>query len=408
MLDADLAATLADDDIADGYVRPDYDGFCFSRVPATAASFVGADVGDQLPARATDGVDTGAERVVVVFLDAFGFEQFERTFRDVDLLRSLVESGRVTPLTSTYPSETAACVTTMHTATDPVEHGMLGWNGYDPAGDTVYETLPYAAKDERCVSVAPDELFDAVPIYGRLGDQGVDAHVVEPDYGPGYGDASLDGATAHLYTEADEFAGEVVEAVEGAVAPSYTYGYYPVVDAVSHQHGPDSEQYDAEVASVCESLEDAIAGLDDEVAEETTVCLVADHGQVPVENPTELGATGVLEHVPTDRSETPLVLGGPRNVHLRVTDEAAARECLADLDALVFSKDDALAAGLWGRGEPGPAFERNCGDIVVIPRDGALWHAGEPDELALSGMHGGLHPTEALVPFGVARASDLP
>jgi hypothetical protein len=44
---------------------------------------------------------------------------------------------------------------------------------------------------------------------------------------------------------------------------------------------------------------------------------------------------------------------------------------------------------------------------VVVPREGALWHRSEPDELALAGMHGGLHPAEALVPFGVARLSDL-
>ncbi|MFB6270038.1 MAG: alkaline phosphatase family protein, partial [Halobacterium sp.] len=70
MLDADLAATLADDGLAEGFLRPDYDGFCFSRVPATAASFVGADVGSGLPERAMEGVETDAERVVVVFLDS--------------------------------------------------------------------------------------------------------------------------------------------------------------------------------------------------------------------------------------------------------------------------------------------------------------------------------------------------
>lgn len=407
MLDADLAAELAGDELADGYLRPDYGGFCFSRVPATAASLVGADVGDGLPERATQGVDVDAERVLVVFVDSLGFRQFERVYGDVPLLRSFVDAGRVTPLTSTYPSETAACVTTMHTATDPLEHGMLGWNGYDPVGDTVYETLPYAAKDGGEVAVDPADLFDAAPVYGRLGARGVDAHVVEPDYGPGYRDASLVGATAHHYERTTEFALAVRDAVRESDAPSYTYAYYPVVDTVSHQYGPASEQYDAQVASVCDALERAFESLAADVAAETVVCLVADHGQVPVREPTELGDTGVLEFVPTDRSGTPLVLGGPRNVHLRVTDEAAARARLSDVDALVFSREDALAEGLWGCGEAGPAFERNCGDLVVVPREGALWHAGEPDELALSGMHGGLHPEEALVPFGVARASDL-
>ncbi|WP_336038091.1 alkaline phosphatase family protein [Halobacterium yunchengense] len=409
MLDAALADDLAGDELADGYLRPDYDGFCFARVPATAASLVGADLGRGLPERALDGVTADAERVVVVFLDSLGFRQFERVHGDVSLLSSFVDEGRVTPLTSTFPSETAACVTTMHTATDPVEHGMLGWNGYDPEGDVVYETLPYAAKDGGEVSVAPGDLFDADSVYGDLGAAGVDAHVVEPDYGPGYRDASTAGATVHHYERTMGFALAVRDAVRESAAPSYTYAYYPVVDSVAHREGPDGEAYDLQVAAVCDALERAFATVDGDVSAETAVCLVADHGQVPVERRTELDETGVLEYVPTDRSGTPLVLGGPRNVHLRVSDTEAARACLAaaDLDALVRSKADALADDLWGFGEPGPAFERNCGDLLVVPREGALWRASEPEELALAGMHGGLHEREALVPFGVARLGDL-
>lgn len=407
MLDAALAGELAADELADGYLRPDYDGFCFSRIPATAAAMVGADIGPDLPERTLNGVETDAERVLVVFVDSLGFRQFERVYEDVSLLSSFVESGRVTPLTSTYPSETAACVTTMHTGNEPVEHGLLGWNGYDRMGDTVYETLPYLAKDGGEIAVKPADLFDAEPLYGRLGAASVDSHVVEPDYGPGYRDASLVGATVHHYERTTEFALAARDAVRESDASSYTYAYYPVVDTVSHHHGPDGERYDLQVGAVCDALERAFGTLEASVAEETVVCLVADHGQVPVDGGTQLGDTGVLEHVPVDRSGAPLVLGGPRNVHLRVTDEAAARACLSDLDALVLSKEEALGADLWGLGEPGDAFERNCGDLVVIAREGALWHSDEPDELALAGMHGGLHPDEALVPFGVARLEDL-
>ncbi len=416
MLDSALAEELVADEFAEGFVRPDYDGFCFSRVPATAASLVGADLGATLPGRAlaasaVDEVPADAEHVLVLFVDALGFRQFERVHEDVSLLRSFVDIGRVTPLTSTFPSETAACVTTMHTGREPVEHGLLGWNGYDPTGDTVYETLPYAAKDDGDISVSPGELFDGDPIYDRLEEAGVDSHVVEPDYGTGYDDGALVGATVHHYERTSEFALTIRDVLRSAAASSYTYAYYPTVDAVAHEYGPGDERYGMQVAAVCDALERAFATLDEEVREETVVCLVADHGQVPIrdEDRIKLDDIGVLADVPTDRSGTPLVLGGPRNVHLRVDDPAAARERLAaaDLDALVYSREEALDAGLWGRGEPGPAFERNSGDLLVVPREGALWYAGESEQLGLAGMHGGLHPDEALVPFGVARLADL-
>src|SRR6056297_3032841 len=124
-------------------IRPDYGGYCFAGVPAAAADRVGVDLGAGLPADAFGADHQDPSHVVVLFVDSLGYEQFERVAGDVPFLETFRESGRVTPLTSTYPSETAACVTTMATATDPVEHGVLGWNAYDSEADAVYEVLPY-------------------------------------------------------------------------------------------------------------------------------------------------------------------------------------------------------------------------------------------------------------------------
>ena len=404
----DRAAALAADEFADGMVRPDYGGYCFSGVPAAAAARLGVDLGEGLPEDAFPADHEDPAHVVVLFVDALGYRQFERVAGDVPFLQAFREAGRVTPLTSTFPSETAACVTTMATATDPVEHGVLGWNGYDPDADTVYETLPYAAKDGGDVAVRPADLFDAEPVYPQLREAGVDPHVVSPDFGPGYDDAATAGATAHHYERTTEFALALRDTIREADAPSYTYAYYPFVDAAAHEYGPGSDRTDAQAAAVGDALQRALGSLDDEVAGETLVCLVADHGQVDVSETTvSLDATGVLDHVETDRSGTPLALGGPRNLHLRVTDEAAARACLADLDALVLGREEALDAGLWGRGEPGAAFERNAGDLLVIPREAMLLPTRDDAEWGLAGMHGGLDPREAIVPFGAAWASAL-
>jgi hypothetical protein len=410
MLDSDRADALLASELADGYVRPDYGGYCFAGVPAAAAKAVDVDLGKGLPADAFDRVEQSAQHVVVLFLDALGYRQFDRCRRDVPFLQSFVDAGRVTPLTSTFPSETAACVTTMHTATDPVEHGLLGWNAYDPEADAVYETLPYAAVDGGDLSLDPAELFDAEPVYRELAAEGVDAHVVEPDHGPGYRDAATEGATNHYYRRTPEFAVTLRDVLAGASAPSYTYAYYPVVDSVAHQYGPSGAHHDAQVAAVGDALERAFESLPDDVADETLVCLVADHGQVDVSgkavNLDELGVTAAAKR---DRSGVARVLGGPRNVHVQTDDPDAVRHGLAgmDGDALVLSREEALAEGLWGEGSPGPAFERNCGDLVVAPDEGMLLPARDEAAFENAGMHGGLHPGEALVPFGVARASDL-
>lgn len=408
MLDSALADELAANEFVAGYVRPDYGGYCFADVPATAAAAVGADLGSGLRGDVFGGVDQRAEHVVVLFVDALGFQQFERVYEDVPLLSSFAEAGTVTPLTSTYPSETAACVTTMHTASDPIEHGLLGWNAYDPEADAVYESLPYAALDGGDISLAPSELFDRDPIYGDLAAAGVDPHVVEPDHGPGYSDGALHGATTHFYESESGFAPTLTDVIQNAAAPSYTYAYTPVVDTAAHEHGPDGDVHDAAVANVCESLRRAFASVDNETAADTLVCLVADHGQVDVSDATTaLDETGVTEHLETDRSGNPLVLGGPRNVHLRTTDRDTARDCLSDLDALVLTREEALDAGLWGRGNPGPVFDRNCGDLLVVPREGMLVPSRADPEFSMAGMHGGMASKEMLVPFGAASLADL-
>jgi hypothetical protein len=408
VFDDDRAAALAADEFADGMVRPDYGGYCFSGVPGAAAGRLGVDIGEGLPEDAFGSDHEAPNHVVVLFLDSLGYGQFERVVDDVPFLRAFEKAGRVTPLTSTFPSETAACVTTMATATDPVEHGVLGWNAYDTDADAVYEVLPYAAKDGGELSVQPAELFDADSVYGRLRSAGVDPHVVGPDFGPGYDDAATAGATSHHYERTTEFALALRDTIRAADAPSYTYAYYPFVDAAAHEYGPGSDETDAQAAAVGDALERALESLDDELAAETLVCLVADHGQLDVsESTVALESTGVLEHVETDRSGTRLVLGGPRNVHLRVTDETAARAALDDLDAVVLGRDEALDSGLWGRGDPGTAFERNAGDLLVVPREGMLLPTRDDPEWGLAGMHGGLDPREAIVPFGVAWASEL-
>jgi len=95
------------------------------------------------------GVETDVDVVVVALVDGFGYEQFRRDRDRYDLLSRLVERGRVTPLTSIYPSETAAAITTLHTASLPVEHGLLGWDLYVEEEDLLLETLPFRTKDGR-------------------------------------------------------------------------------------------------------------------------------------------------------------------------------------------------------------------------------------------------------------------
>lgn len=419
MLRTDLADRLRSRTVAEGFLRPDYDGYCFANVPGTAASVLGADLSRSLPEDVLAGVDTDVDTVVVLLVDAYGYEQFRESRGSVPFFDRLAERGQVTPLTGIYPTETAACVTTMHTGRRPVEHGVLGWNAYDEAGDELFETLPFRAlgaggRPEMDV----DDLFAGRTTYERLAEAGVESHAVQSHLGDPYSEASLAGAMGHTYDSTAEFARTLRQTLETAdeQVPRYVYAYYPEVDTAAHLGGTRSDRHDDELAALSAALRrELVDEVDEDVAASTLLLTVADHGQVDTtpETRVDLLADPVVDDaVKRDRHGEPLLLGGPRNCHLGVRDgeRERVREHLTErLDALVLTKEEALAEDLWGPEAPSETFHRHCGDLLVVPREGMTWYRPgyETEDLDLVGMHGGLHSREALVPFAAARLDAL-
>jgi len=430
VLRSTVEATLREQHERDGLVFPAYDGYCFANVPDTVQSLLGAGGRRPLPGDVFEGVDTAVERVVLVLVDGYGLDSWKRDRSGHDLLARLTDRGTVTPLTSTYPSETAAAITTLETATLPCEHGRIGWNVYDPATDRSFVGLSGEIKaggrtgdgsgtitDGREATemagddgarIAPEATEGIDPLAATMAEAGVDHHRLQPF------DSDAEGLTQHTYGELGTFGARLAAIAEAADAPSYVYGYVPDIDHVSHEHGTDSEQFQATIAAVCEQLKRFLAALDPAVARETLLLVTADHGHVdtvPAENVDLSTNETVVGNLRRYADGSPVTLSGsPRNVHLHLRDGTVAetRAALSHLDATLFTRQDVLDRELFGDREPSARFERRCGDLVVTHRNRGVWFGDvEPDELALVGMHGGLHPSEMLVPFAAIRADRL-
>jgi len=72
--------------------------------------------------------------------------------------------------------------------------------------------------------------------------------------------------------------------------------------------------------------------------------------------------------------------------------------------------DDALAQGLFGRGKIHARFRERAGNVLVMPlgRQTVWYEHIKGKKFELLGHHGGLTRAEMLIPFAVARVSDLP
>jgi len=412
---------LADPDLPgtrrDGYVFPDYGGYCFANVPATVGDVLGADVGRPLPADALP--DGEFSNVLVLLVDGLGWDRYREREADVPLLDTLASAGRATPLTSVYPSETAAAITTMHTGATPAEHGLLGWNVRLREHGLTCQSLPFTDREGEDLRAGTDgavtggDLFDADPVYGRLADAGIESHAVQAARvaeGP-YSEAAMAGATRHGCDSLPRLAVTARRLLERSEDPTYVYAYWSDVDGASHDEGTASALYDAELEAVCGAVGRELARVDPETADDTLVVLTADHGHLNADPTSAVdlaespGLWRERERHPDGEPIRPT--GGPRNVHLHLRDGAStqrARERLAEapFDARLLTGTEALEAGLFGPGEPSPLLRERVGDLVVVPRERNVWFGEEGRKLEFVGTHGGQSPEEMYVPFVAA------
>ena len=419
MLRESLAADLRGEELAPGFVRPAWEDYCFANVPDTVRSLFDADARRPLPEDALGDVDERVEHVVCVWVDGFGWNHLRRARRDHPFLESLCGRATVTPLTSTYPSETAAAVSTFHTATQPVEHGVLGWFAHDERLGGNLATLPFADRDgdpldSVLVDPDPSVLIDERSSYETLP---ADSYVVAPE---GIGDSvfsrqTTTGATVVDFANVAQGAYRVRERLEATEGPTFVHLYLPQVDTLSHRTGVGHAETDAQLAAICAALRrEVIERLDPDVAERTAFLLTADHGEVDATPETRLRLDGfdIEPHLQRDEGGKPIpAQGGPRNIQFHVRDGHGARLAdelergLASLDPLVLTAEEIGEAKLFGDREPSDRFERRRPDVLAVPREGFAWY--DDGHLSNVGMHGGLHEEEMLVPFATATVSDL-
>ncbi|AFK19084.1 alkaline phosphatase family protein [Haloferax mediterranei ATCC 33500] len=393
------------------YLLPAYEDWCFSRVPGTIADLLGADIGPRLPDAATDGYGD-VSRVVVFLVDGFGLAQWDGERERVPFLRRFERAGTVTPLTSVYPSETAAALNTFHSATLPAEHGVIGWNVYDPDADEMFEALPFIRKDgSEPERIDFEDVANAESIYPELSAAGVETHHVTP--------FPSESTVPHTYDPEDlsTFLDAFAEAAEGATDPSYIFAYLPQTDAIGHAEGVDSDAYretaDETFARVSGAIDMLAETTDDDG--ETLVCITADHGLIDTDPDRNVDLSAppfdLVSDLKTLTDGTPIrFAGSPRNVHLHLEPERIDEvhdTLTAELDARVFRKQEVLDSDLFGP-NPSATFERRLGDLVVVHQDLGVWFGDEEEaELGLVAMHGGLHPDEMLVPFATATLDSL-
>lgn len=332
-------------------------------------------------------------RDLVVLLDGVGADLLAEHRALTPTLRRL--EGSVERIRTVTPSTTASAMVSLHTGLAPLEHGVLGYLGFDPVGRRAVNqltgatgldphawmplTTPVEAGARRAVQVAPAK----------------------------HARSHLSGVAYRGWEFLAQGRGDRVEAVRTALhrggPDALVHLHVDDVDHAGHAHGIDSETWRTALAEV-----DALIGtLLRRVPRGTRVHLTADHGMVD----TSAAHTVDLAEEPAILSLVEEVTGEARALALHAVPGDGAAEELAERmrvlmgeRALVLTRDQVLASGLLGPAATAiPAHVRGrIADVLVLARGrwGVDDFSRRPETArSMIGVHGSLTSAEAVVPL---------
>ena len=393
------------------FIRPRYGAGCFADLPQTIRRLLTGQ-------GATGLVEGRYQKVLLFFIDAFGWRFFAPRRERYAFLRHFGERGTVEQITAQFPSTTAAHVTCMQTGLPPVQSGVFEWQYYEPEADAIIKPLLYAmgdSPDRGSLEIAPEKILPPGTLYQELAAAGVTSHVFQPGehFKSPYSKWTFRGAEKHPYRTLPSALTNLRLLLDEVEGPAYFFLYFDGIDGVGHDHGPESPQFVAEVDAFLHNADrlflQQVAGQH----EDALLLVTADHGMTAVDPRTTVYIDERAEFAGYERflrrnAQGALLVpaGSPRDMFLYIEEgllDEAQGFFAARLEgrAAVRRVEEMVAEGYFG---PGPVAERfiaRAGDLVILPYAGETvwWWGGGDYEQKFYGNHGGLTRDEMETPL---------
>jgi hypothetical protein len=408
---------------AHGFQLPDYGGGGLVNVASTVLELCGArSAADPPPLRGVDpALLAGVRNVLVVLCDGLGSDQLQRLAVSGDvpfLARILQRAGRhdaaqLIDATTIFPSTTAAAVTTMQTARTPQEHGNIAYFLWLEEFAMVAQMLRWGPAAQRRGSFFDDRAIDPrtyvkVPsIHRAIRAHGGRSYIVEPEI-------FRNEAMTRMHAAEATYVGYLLPSTMGVRvrqllddrpeddSPLYIYAYWAGIDTVAHWYGPRGPEHAAEAALLDRDLERALG---DRASGDTLVILTADHGHASVDPARLIDLEADAELRALLRNP---IAGEPRLVFLHTdhpADVTAYLEHAYPGTFVLVDRDEAIEAGVFGRGDPELARRRIGEVLAMISDDRAASVVRVDGQVVLHrGAHGGMTADEMRIPVLLWRA----
>lgn len=338
-----------------------------------------------------------ADRNCVFLIDGLGWEQILAHPDEAPYLTSLLGSSRGgtgRPITAGFPATTATSLASVGTGRFPGTHGLPGYTVRNPDTGELMNQLRWKPW------TAP-QVWQPYPTVFRLADQ-AGIHTAQVS-SPAFQDTpltkiALSGGTFHGRLSGEERMDLAAEQL-AAGDRSLVYTYYSELDGAGHRFGVDSDAWRGQLMFV----DRLVQRLAEQLPPRSALYVTADHGMVdiPFDEDHRLDFDEDWEL----RAGVALLGGEGRARHVYAVPGAASdvltcwQEVIGDR-FWVASREEAVALGWFGDTIDERVYGR-IGDVVAAAQGPLAITASvnEPNESAMTGMHGSMTPAEQLVPL---------
>ena len=335
--------------------------------------------------------------IVLLIIDGLGYNYLREYGGDGILKKNLKES-----ISSVYLPTTGAAITSIMTGVAPQQHAVTGWFVYLKEYGLVSRILPYSNMiDYNNLGVDISNVVDVEPIFNGINREY--SLVLTPTIVDSVFTKNLAGSAHRIeYSGIGDFFSQIRIAISQSSTKTYTYGYLPDFDAVSHIQGSNSPGAQDQLHTIDKHLTNFIESME---GTDTTVIVTADHGFNDV----------IPEQVIYTRDHPKLMdslvmpfCGDTRSVYAYVRprkvdqfEKYIQNELGEKCD--LFSSSELIEEGWFGLDDAHPRLLDRIGDYTLIMRDGHAMINCFPgfEPIKMLGHHGGASADEMYVPLVV-------
>jgi len=401
--------------LVDDLVMPYYEGLSLVNLPGTVVHLLDAPAFGESPldTTVTTQLEGPYQKVVFLLVDALGYQLFKQVLlqEQDSFWARYFERGVFSPITSICPSTTASALTTLWTGVGPGAHGIIGYEMWAKAFGVVINNILHSAASSKNdvgglsrAGFDPAEFMNQPTLGPHLRTHGVKPTTFIHSSIARSGLSMMQMREVNLQTfvnEADLSVSLADHLNERRGVREFVYVYYSDVDTLMHRYDATDRRVMLQFMAFSSLFEQGfLKKLTRQVAQDTLLILTADHGSIatPLKDHYDLvrhpELISALVMQPTCEHRLAFLYIKPGQV-------GKVRDYFAKTwpeDFYLVDPAEALAGGLFGPGPFVPDVRDRLGDLIAVARhDAYLWWSPSPNRMA--GRHGGLSPSEMLVPF---------